>query len=609
MHITRLGLCLLSIFLSVAGLAQELFQTEIYFDVDSSKLKEVVHFKKTDSTLHGSYEAFHLNGSLQTFGYYLNGLPDSTWVYYYENGRKRTEGEFKEGGSIGQWIYYYENGNKKSEGILQNNVKHGTWAFFYETGKSKSTGTYYDDVKSGIWNYFYEDEVVKAQAYYENGTGVYKEFYPSGSIKMEGENREEKSVGDWTYYFKGGEVQAKGSFENGLRVGDWIYFHPNGGEAIAGKFENGKEIGIWRHYHEDGEVKAEGAMDNGERDGFWKLYYSTGELKGEGDYQTGNGEYTEYYTSGKRKTSGQIKNGLKHGKWIFYSEEGLIDGEVDFVEGEGTYKGFYPDGLIKMEGQMKDDRRIGEWSLYNSEGELAGTYRPIYEDEKPIFKTRQSASLKEPINSEKPEYLFKNKQIRYFKNSINEYKGIAVETNPAGTIIGSLPIAIERHVQERLGYQLQVIVHSKPFFTSHANASLDQVYSRGGTVQLKQKFYHPDRNLGMWYFGHLLGYSSLTHQVNLINENFVVTNGKLVERRSYYGLITGTRWMQRTADSGFTIDTYIGIVMGARTYIKKYGTDPLFEERFDNKLKKKGYFPFLIGLNIGFIGPKIRFSK
>ena len=597
------------ILFSLGGVAQELFQTEIYFDSDSSKLKEVIHFTRADSTIHGSYEAFHLNGSLQTFGHYFDGLPDSLWVYYYGNGRKRAEGKFRDGQTRGKWSYYYENGNKKSEGMLQNDVKHGAWTFFFETGKTKSTGTYYDDIKSGIWNYFYEDEVVKAQAYYENGTGVYKEFYPSGSIKVEGKNREEKSIGGWTYYHKSGEVQAKGSFDNGLRVGEWTYFHPNGKEAIIGRYDKGNEIGIWRHYHEDGKVKAEGAMENGERDGFWKLYYPTGELKGEGDYQTGNGEYIEYYASGKRKNSGRIKDGLKHGKWIFYSEEGLIDGEVDFIQGEGAYRGFYSDGSVKMEGQMKDDRRIGEWSLYSPDGSLAGTYRPIYEDEKPIFKTRESSSFRDPVNSEKPEYLFKNRQIRYFTPSINEYKGIAVETNPARVITGSLPIAIERHVQERLGYQLQVIIHSNPFFTSDSDVSIDRIYTRGVTIQFKQKFYHPDRKLGMWYFGHLIGFSSLNHRVKLIDQNFVATSGRLVERQSYYGLILGSRWMQRTADSGLTVDAYLGLGMGVRTYDEKYGTDVLFSNRFDNKIKSRSYFPLLVGINIGFIGPKIRLGK
>lgn len=126
----------------LSGCAQELFQKEIYFDSDSTQLREVIHFTKTDSTIHGSYEAFHLNGSLQTFGHYIEGLPDSLWMYYFVNGRKRAEGRFRQGKTKGRWAYYYENGNKKSEGILQNDIKHGTWTFFYETGKPKSTGTY-----------------------------------------------------------------------------------------------------------------------------------------------------------------------------------------------------------------------------------------------------------------------------------------------------------------------------------------------------------------------------------------------------------------------------------------------------------------------------------
>ncbi|MCP4457904.1 MAG: toxin-antitoxin system YwqK family antitoxin [Cytophagales bacterium] len=610
-YITKIwGLCCCTALMLIAAQAsaQEQFQKEIYYASDSVKLKEVIHFTKADTTLHGSYESFHLNGSLQTFGHYLNGLPDSIWVYYYVNGRKRAEGRFEQGRTQGKWTYHYENGNKKSEGILQDNIKNGNWTFFYETGKPKSTGTYNDDVKFGIWNYFYEDEVVKAQSYYENGIGIYKEFYPSGSIKMEGENREDKSIGDWIYYYESGEIQAKGSFEDGLRVGEWKYFHPNGEDAIVGKFGAGLESGIWRHYHEDGEMKAEGAMEDGERDGFWKLYYPTGDLKGEGDYQTGNGEYTEFYTSGKQKTKGQIKKGLKHGKWIFYSEDGLVDGEVDFIKGEGRYKGFYPDGSVKMEGDMKDDRRVGEWSLFNSDGSLAGTYRPIYEDEKPIFKTRQSATFRDPINSEKPEYLFENNQIRYFTSTINEYKGIAVETNPAGILFGSLPLAVERHIQERLGYQVQIVLHRDPFF-SPLNESIGEVYTQGGTIQFKQKFYHPDRKLGMWYFGHLVGLSYLSHSSKILDDTFILNIGEITENRLYYGVIVGSRWMQRTADSGFTFDGYVGFGMGARNFNKQYGVDPDFDAKFADTIKNKGYFPFFVGLNIGLIGPKRRLSK
>lgn len=605
----RVRIILVLLVISSSAHGQEIFQKEIYFDSDSTVLKEVIHFKKKDSTLHGTYESFHLNGSLQTFGHYLNGQPDSVWVYYYQNGRKRAKGRFTEGRTDGKWTYYYENGNEKSSGILRNDVKHGTWTFYYESGKPKSTGTYYNDKKSGIWNYFYEDEILKAQAYYEEGSGLYKEFYPSGTMKMEGENKDEKSEGEWSYYYESGELQARGDFKSGLRVGEWIYYHPNGEKAAVGKFIEGHEDGVWKHYFEDGSLSAEGSMESGEKDGFWKLYYPTGEVKGEADYNTGDGEYIEYYPSGKRKTSGQILDGKKHGSWVFYSEEGLIDGKADFSKGEGTYTGYYPDGSLKMKGDMKDDRRVGEWELYNTDGTLAGTYKPIYENEAPIFKTRESESFAEPSGSDKPQYLFKNKKIRYFTSTINEYQGVIVGGNPAGAFIGKLPIALEFYQQERLGYELQFILHRDPFFTPEANIPLDNVFTRGGTIQLRQKFYHPDRKLGMWYFGHLLGYGNLTHSVRTIDENLEVTLGEVTENRYYYGIIVGDRWMQRFADSGFTVDGYVGLGIGRRTFTKNYTASQEVDSAFRNTIKDQPYFPVLIGLNIGFIGPKRRLTK
>lgn len=588
---------------------QELFEREVYFDSDSSKLKEIIHFKKSDSTIHGSYESFHTNGSLQTYGYYLDGLPDSTWVYYYFNGRKRAEGKFKQGKTKGKWTYYFENGNKKSEGMLREDVKHGNWTFFYETGKPKSTGTYYSDKKSGIWNYFYEDEIIKAQAYYENGSGVYKEFYPSGGVKMEGANKNERSEGEWNYYFESGELQANGKFEEGLRVGEWIYYHKNGEKAAVGKFTAGEEDGVWKHFFEDGTVSAEGAMESGERDGFWKLYYPTGEVKAEGDYEIGNGDYIEYYPSGKQRTRGRIRHGKKHGRWVFYSEEGLVDGEADFKNGEGTYTGFYPDGNVKMKGEMKDDKRVGEWELFNQDGSLAGTYKPIYEDEAPIFKTRESDISSDPIGSDKPEFLFRNREIRYFTPTINEYDGVIFSANPLVTGLGHFPIAIEYYQQERLGYELQFILHRDPFFVGDSEIALNDVYSRGGTVEFKQKFYHEDGRFGMWYFGHLIGGSGIRHSVKMIDQGFEQNIGEVIETRYYYGLITGTRWMQRFADSGFTFDLYGGVGFGVRNYNRNHPDATAFNDAFASTIKRKGYFPLLLGLNIGIVGPKRRITK
>ena len=605
----KTGLTIFLMLMGWAGTAQQIFQKEYYFENDSSKLKEVIHFTVADSTIHGSYESFHHNGSLQTFGYYNMGIPDSTWTYYFENGRKRAQGKYKEGETDGKWTYYFENGNKKSEGILRKDIKNGTWNFYYENGQMKSTGTYYADQKSGIWNYFYEDNLLKAQAYFEEGKGNYKEYYPSGGIKMEGPNNNEKSEGEWTYYYETGEVQAKGQFENGLRIGEWTYFHKNGKISAVGKFSEGEEQGVWKHYYEDGTVSAEGAMQSGEKDGFWKLYYPTGELKGEGEYTIGDGMYKEYYPNGTQRTQGQVKNGQKFGKWVFYSEEGLVDGQAVFNDGEGLYEGYYSDGTLKMKGMMRDEKRIGEWQLFNPDGTLAGTYRPIYENESPIFKTRESRHLTDPMGSDKPDYLFKNNRLRYFTPMINEYEGIILGGNPLEVTVNSFPIALEYYFQERLGYELQFILHRDPFFKPLIDASIDEVYTRGGTFEFRQKFYHTDRKYGMWYFGHQLGFTYLTHTVNTLDNTFAEVTGQLYENRLYYGVFVGSRWMQRFADSGFTIDGYIGVGAGIRGYQTNYDANSGFEQAFADQFKNRGYFPVLIGLNFGFVGPKRRQTK
>jgi antitoxin component YwqK of YwqJK toxin-antitoxin module len=605
----KTGLTIFFLLIVLAGTAQEIFQKEFYFDNDSSKLKEVIHFTTSDSTLHGSYESFHHNGSLQTFGFYHMGIPDSIWVYYFENGRKRAQGKFKNGMTDGKWIYYFENGSKKSEGILREDIKHGTWNFYYENEHLKSTGTYLNDEKSGIWNYFYEDDLIKAQAYFEEGMGNYREFYPTGGVKMEGPNNKDKSEGDWVYYYETGEVQAKGQFENGLRIGEWTYYHTSGKISAVGRFSDGEEEGVWKHYFEDGSVSAEGAMESGEKDGFWKLYYPTGELKGEGEYVVGDGEYIEYYPNGTRRTNGRIKNSQKYGKWIFYTEEGLVDGQAVFNDGEGLYEGFYPDGTLKMKGMMRDDKRIGEWQLYNPDGALAGTYRPIYENDSPIFKTRESRKLTDPEGSDKPDYLFKNNRLRYFTPIINEYEGVILGGNPLEVVFNQFPIALEYYYQERLGYELQFILHRDPFFKSLTDANLDEVFTRGGTFEFRQKFYHPDRKYGMWYFGHQLGFTYLTHSTTTLDNNFFEVFGRLSESRLYYGVTIGSRWMQRFADSGFTMDGYVGLGAGIRSYTTNYSSVAGFENAFDAQLKGRGYFPVLIGLNIGFVGPKRRLSK
>ena len=602
---------ILLIVFSLFAMGQKTFVKRTYYDEEKTQLKEIVTLMKSDSSLHGKYQSLYLNGSLSVAGYYDHNLSDSTWIYYFENGRKKMEGSYSQGKQNGKWTYFYESGELKAKGIYQNNIRHGHWTYYFENGQEKSSGLYFNDLKEGIWNYSYEEGSLKAQAYFNKGVGSYKEFYPNGNIKTKGTNSHGQSEGEWTYYYESGETEANGVFKNGLREGPWKYFHKNGQVSAEGNFKSGEKSGIWKYYFPDGTVSSEGQMSKDQKDGFWKLYYQTGEVKGEGKYEKGSGDYIEYYASGKQKARGQIINDQKEGTWTYFSEEGLEDGTADFKKGRGDYIGYYPNGVIKMKGTIEDNKRVGEWSLYNPDGSLAGTYRPIYEEQKPIFRTTEEVRLKEDKNKkDKPEYRYKNKKLRYFEPRINEYNGIIVGTNPAWTLIGRLPLAVEYYIQERLGFEAQLTLLRDPFFT-YDRVKINSTKSIGSNIAIRQKFYHDDTNLGMFYFGHqLLGGFSQHHAYVYDSISFrpatIERKLEASEKRIAYGLFIGNRWMQRAEDSGFTIDVNIGVAIGRRFFTKDFDPEPQFDAHFSELNQDEIYLPIIMTINIGFAGPKRR---
>ena len=591
-------------FLGFHGSAQT-FIKRTYYDELKQMPKEVISISKADSTLEGPFLSYYTSGPLQAEGYYHQDKTDSTWTFYFENGQKKAVGKYENGKQNGRWRYYFERGNKRAEGIMKDDIKHGAWVFYFENGNEKSSGIYINDLKEGIWNYFYEDKILKAQAFYEEGTGHYKEFYPSGAIKNEGKNINEKSVGKWMYYYETGELEAEGEYFGGLRNGLWTYYHKNGSVAAEGRFLDGEKSGIWKYYYPDGSISSEGEMKNNKQEGYWKLYYPTGDLKGEATYDEGTGTFTEYYANGKQKSSGQIVNGLKEGTWTYFSEEGLEEGIAKFKQGVGEYQGYYPDGSLKMEGTIKDDKRVGEWTLYNPEGSIAGIYKPIYENEKPIFRTKD-LEREEAKSSDKPEYKYKSKKLRYFSPSINEYSGVIFGTNPLWMPFGQIPLAIEYYKQERLGYELEFTYLRDPFFSADENVLTDDLYSRGGRLEFRQKLYHPDTPIGLLYFGHQIMGSSIHYAVNTQDVTGEKYKLDANEFNYAYGIFVGTRWMERPGDNGFTIDFRIGIGAGRRNLKEHYPSNPTHDSLFRELNRDKLYLPIIFSLNLGYGVPKRR---
>lgn len=587
-----------------SALLAQTFESKSYYDVEQTKLKEIITLRSSDSTLTGPYYSYFQSGSPRIKGYYIDGQPDSLWVYFFENGNKKSSGFFRKSSQMGLWDYFYESGALKASGMLAAGQKSGYWSNYFENGNEKSSGGYYKDLKEGIWNYFFEDRTVKAQAYYEAGDGLYKQFYPSGELRMEGMNKDGRSEGVWSYYYETEELEAKGAFKDGLRDSIWLYYHKNGQVSATGSYLKGKKNGKWTYYYENGQKSSEGILVEDQRDGQWNLYYESGEIKAKSAYSVGDGIFTEYYPSGKQKAKGEILNGKRHGKWIYFNEDGELDGEADFDQDKGVYTGYYPNESIKMKGPMEGEKRTGEWQLFNPDGSLAGVYRPIYEEARPVFRIAQpkdqSAGSRSPVD--KPEYLFKDNSIRYFKKGVNEFRAVIIGTNPAWVFLDEFPVSLEYYFQERLGYELQVVYHRAEFFKGVESLSFDETYSRGYTARFRQKFYSRESSLGLIYFGHQISISSLIHRAQVIDQQTPPFGRRTIrtdEMLLAYGVFLGTRWMNVTRNPGFSIDAYVGVDFRYRQwelqYIDRQQFDPVFED-FD---KSDFYLPFQFGLNFG----------
>lgn len=581
---------------------------EVYYDSDQKLLKEVFYVQDTaQMLLAGPYQAYYASGSLKEKGQYANNVATGFWEYFYESGTPKMQGELKDGSNWGHWKYYYENGNLSMEGAVFEGKRQDEWVHYYEGGSIKRRGKYFDNKKVGIWNYFYETQdaqygPLKAQAFYENGVGAYKEFYPNSGIKAEGLYIDGKSEGVWTYYHPNGKPQAKGRYADGLRTGRWEYYHEDAKLAAAGDFDEGLRQGRWEFYNTNGTLSSEGEMKEGMKEGYWKLYNQWGDFRGEGSFVKGEGEYKEFYENGRIKTIGTISNDLNQGEWLYYYENGRLEGRANFKDGRGYYTGYYPDGTLNMEGEVFNGQRVGIWKMYKPSGELSGFYKVYYEDEKPVYKIVEDQVAARREQTGLPEYHFRVRSFRNFKPQINEFKALIIAANPLATAVGSLPISVEYYIQERLGYEVLFTFIRKPFFENHSSLRAGEEYAQGFSFALRQKLYQKEDKLGMFYYGHEVRVSPLSHYVNVWENGAVMPDPlQLDELKMEYSILFGNRLTRDAASKGFTADIFVGLGVGYRFVNTRFSeADPANNEYFKGIRGSKLTVPIRIGVNFGY---------
>lgn len=591
-------LATLLLFSTLAGgvVHAQVFTRHTYHDTEKKNLKEVYQVKDTITNApHGRYVSYFLNGNIESKGHFVNNETTGVWEFFYETGNMRMRGVLRQNSNYGLWEYYYENGQKSMEGMINEKMKEGRWKIYYESGKLKEEGDYIKNTKNGLWRTYYEDGALQGEIEYVNDHGRYIEYSHSGKVLSEGPRSGNLRTGFWRFYDHEGVLSGAGEYVNGKKNGDWKNYYPSGSVASAGRYENDLPVGTWTYFFENGAISSQGEFVGGQKNGYWSVLGQDGGLKSKTNYVMGSGEYREYYASGKLKVKGQIEKGKNQGKWDYYYEDGKKMGEADFDQGRGNYLGFYPGGSLQTKGVIEDDLWVGTWELYDKDGSLSGYYKPFYENN---ILANEINSL---LNHQAPLPVTVSKQAKkgfyYFTERFPEYRSVIVQGNPLTTFIGWFPVAVEFYNQERLGHVFEFEGIRDPFFSADGEVAQNQIFKRGYAISVKQKFYNPVRT-GMWYFGHELRLTNVSHFSNLstLQGQPVQMTASASEQQAQYGILVGTRLMQKNNGDGFTIDAYVGYGIGYRSF----DTEPIFENVFSSLNQSRLAQTFRFGVNFGY---------
>jgi len=587
-------------------------QVVTYYDQARTQVREKYAISNTKPpVLQGAYERFYANGRLQAKGMYRQGLPEGQWEYFYENGRPKMAGQLHRNKKNGFWKYYFENGQPQMEGSLRDDRRTGHWKYYYESGNPKSEGDFADDQKNGSWLYFYEDGRKKAEGSFIHDKGWYREYYTSGKMRMEGLLVKGKSDSTWRYYHENGKLKATGTEKNGIRENSWRFYDENEMLLQEGDYKNGIPEGKWRFYHPNGKIAVEGQKTAGKEDGIWNLFYTSGAARGMLNYNRPDGNYEEYYENGKLKARGTIQNDLHEGIWqYFYEDDGTQEGRCEFVAGKGLYKGIYKDGKPRMEGRLENDRRVGRWTLYQPDGSIAGYYEAFYDQQLPTSARSDSTVTADTLNRstmpyKKPSLRLPKRRNWHFVTKPNEYRAFIVGLNPIALFWRrnpSLPLSVEYYMHERLGYEVTATIYRQPFFTSNAAITLNENYSRGFSLGLKQKFYQADGDWGMFYVAHEIRFTGINHQANILDLNLSRLTIRATETRYEYSFMAGTRILDDPSRKTrkLTLDAFAGADIAYRHYSPQWSNRPEWDAIFSEVPKRNFLLTLRLGVMLGY---------
>lgn len=105
----------------------------------------------------GTYREYYDNGTLRLEIQIKDGLPQGSYIVYFENRKPKEIRSYNNGKLHGLWRTYDISGQLLSEAEYQNDKKHGTWRVWDELGTLRYEMIYYQGNRIGVWRMWDEN--------------------------------------------------------------------------------------------------------------------------------------------------------------------------------------------------------------------------------------------------------------------------------------------------------------------------------------------------------------------------------------------------------------------------------------------------------------------
>ncbi len=132
---------------------------------------------------------------------------------------------------------------------------------------------------------------------------------------------------------------------------------------------------------------------------------------------------------------------------------------------------------------------------------------------------------------------------------------------------------MEYYYRERLGFEAGYILYRSPFAKKVPGWVWISCTTAASGVYLRQKFYQPDDNLGMFILRTRCGLPTATTAFRLRNATAVIPYRRILqadENLFEYSIMVGDRWMPDPGAQGLTIEGFLGIGFGYRHYRQQW---------------------------------------